>query len=90
VRFLQFPGLGDTPEGYGASAAVDFAGSTTLLFNAEGGLIDETEMPANGSIYVGLPEQVQSARAISVTGTTGRPRLYRWHTNAAGGGSWDR
>jgi prepilin-type N-terminal cleavage/methylation domain-containing protein len=90
VQLRQFPGLGDTPEAYGAKSAVDFGNATTLLFDSEGGLIDETGLPANGTIFVGLPDTLQSARAISVTGTTGRPRLYRWHTDGAGGGSWAR
>lgn len=90
VTFRQFPGLGDTPEAYGGRTVVDFGGSSTLLYNAEGGLVDETDMPANGTIFVGLTNQIQSARAISVTGTTGRPRLYRWRSNGGGGGSWGR
>jgi hypothetical protein len=90
VQLTQFAGLGDTPEGYGAEGPVDFGNSTTLLFEAEGGLSDETGLPANGTIFVGLPDALQSARAISVTGTTGRPRLYRWHTGAGKGGSWGR
>lgn len=90
VRFLQLPGTSDTPERYGANEVVDFGDSTTLLYDAEGGLIDETSMPANGTIFVGLPDEVLSARAITVTGTTGRARLYRWRSDKGGGGSWVR
>jgi prepilin-type N-terminal cleavage/methylation domain-containing protein len=91
VVFTQFPGLTDTPAGYGDGSAVDFGNSTTLLFDSEGSFIDETGLPANGTVFVGIPHVLQSARAITVTGTTGRPRLYRWRGTgggAGGGGAW--
>ena len=88
ARFVHFPDLGDTPEGYGDESAVDFGNSTTLLYDAEGSLIDETSLPANGTIFVGIGDSILTARAISVTGTTGRPRLYRWRANGTTGGTW--
>lgn len=88
VQFMQFHGAGDTPEGFGANGAVDFGNSTVLLFDAEGSLIDETGLPANGTMYTGVPEVASSARAIAVIGTTGRPRLYRWQSDGQGGGTW--
>jgi prepilin-type N-terminal cleavage/methylation domain-containing protein len=89
VQFTQFDGLGDTPESFGGTEPVDFGDSTVLLFDAEGSLIDETGLPANGTIFVGLPHVPQSARAISVTGTTGKARLYRWRTAGQAGAGWD-
>jgi prepilin-type N-terminal cleavage/methylation domain-containing protein len=90
VRFTQFPNLPDTPAGYGDDSPVEFGDSTTLLFDSDGSLIDETGLPANGTVFVGMPNVLQSARAITLTGTTGRPRLYRWRASGApaGGGQW--
>ncbi|MEW6323358.1 MAG: GspH/FimT family pseudopilin [Acidobacteriota bacterium] len=79
VRFLQFSGLGDTPEGYGDQSAVDFGGSTQLLFTADGMLIDETGAPINGTFYLGMPDRIDTARAVAVTGSTARGRVYRWN-----------
>jgi prepilin-type N-terminal cleavage/methylation domain-containing protein len=90
VVFTQFANLPDTPAGFGDESPVEFGDSMTLLFDSEGSLIDETGLPVNGTVFVGIPHVLQSARAITLTGTTGRPRLYRWRASGAvgGGGEW--
>ena len=83
----QLMGLPDTPELYGADTATDFGDSQNLLFEPDGSFIDETGLPINGTIFLGISNQLQTARAITITGTTARPRLYRW-SGADPGGQW--
>ena len=88
VQFQQFSGQGDTPDQFGASAPIDFGDSTTLKFDADGSLVDESGLPANGTLFLGLGDQSITARAITLTGTTARARLYRWMPSGTGG-AWD-
>jgi hypothetical protein len=88
VQFKQFSGLGDTPDEFGASGPIDFGDSATLRFDADGSLVDETGLPANGTLFLGLGNQPLTARAITLTGTTARARLYRWKPSGSGG-AWD-
>lgn len=73
------PGLPDTPDGFGRTQAVDFGTATSVMFSSDGTCIDQTGNPVNGTIFVGLPGQPLSSRAITVLGGTGRVRAYRWN-----------
>jgi len=87
VRLMTYPGLGDTPEGYGAGGVVNFGSATRFIFESDGSFIDETGLPLNGTVFLGMQNKLQAARAITVTGTTARPRMYRWDSSQ-GAGSW--
>ena len=78
VKLLQFSDMGDTPEGYGSTDAVDFNGATTLLFISDGSLVDDASVPVNGTIYLAMEGKRETARAITVTGSTARARFYKW------------
>lgn len=84
---LQQMGLPDTPDGFGATGVVSFGNSQNLIFEPDGSFIDETGLPINGTIYLGINNQLQTARAITISGTTARPRMYRW-SGAVSGGQW--
>ena len=86
VKFTQFTGLGDTPEGYGSGAAIDFGGANPLLFTSDGSLVDGTGVPVSGTFYLGIESKPDSARAITVTGSTARARFYRF---GAESGTWE-
>jgi hypothetical protein len=49
------------------------------MFTSDGSLIDETGIPVNGTVFLGLPPHVQSARGVTVFGGTGRVRGFRWN-----------
>ena len=83
MSLRTFAGVPDTPEGFGMADAADFGGAARLFFISDGSLVDEDSVPVNGTIALGVADQVFSARAITVTGTTARPRRYRWL-----GGQW--
>jgi hypothetical protein len=35
-------------------------------------------VPVNGTVFVGIPGERNSARAVTVTGASGRAQAYRW------------
>ncbi len=92
--FYLYPGLPDTPMGFGNSTALDFApatGGTTglaLLFSTSGCLVGTTASsgfntvgdnnPVNASIFTGIAGKSNTARAVTVMGSTGRVRSYSW------------
>lgn len=86
VKFMQFSGLGDTPDGYGADDVVDFGDSARVIFEPDGSVVDETGLPTNGTVFLGIRGSVQAARAVTLTGTTARPRMYRYSRAGGGGG----
>jgi Tfp pilus assembly protein FimT len=90
LQFLVFASKGDTPDGYGNSAAIVFGGvnggpPTGMYFQSDGELVNgATFLPINGSIFLGVPGNGSSARAVTVMGTTGRVRGWNgagttWH-----------
>lgn len=82
MQFQLTPGLPDTPDAFGQSAAIDFGGPTTVFFEPDGSLTDATGLPVSGSVFVGRPDRVLSARAVTVLGPTGRVEGYRWDGSA--------
>jgi prepilin-type N-terminal cleavage/methylation domain-containing protein len=82
VQFLLFPGMPDTPDGFGNCGAICFGGTLTQSFLSNGEFVDSAGAPLNGTVYLGIPGNPATQRAITITGTTGRLRAYRW-TGAA-------
>jgi prepilin-type N-terminal cleavage/methylation domain-containing protein len=71
----------DTPDEFGNADAVDFGDAERLFFISDGSLVDEDSVPVNGTIFMGVTSQPLTGRAITITGTTARPRKYRWMGN---------
>ncbi len=83
VQFVQFSGVPDTPDGFGASDAIDFGGANQFGFVGDGMLVDLSSpavagTPISGTVFLGIPNQPASARAVTVFGGTGRVRGYTW------------
>jgi type II secretory pathway pseudopilin PulG len=77
-----FPsGSGDTPDGFGNSAAVDLGGGTTGLFMADGTFVDGSNALVNGTVFTMGPT-VATARAVTLSGATGRVKQYAWRNSA--------
>jgi type II secretory pathway pseudopilin PulG len=101
--FYVYPGLPDTPMAFGNSTALNFtpaSGGTAglaLMFSTSGELVGTTAAsgystvgdnnPVNASIFTAIPGQLNTARAVTVLGTTGRVRSYSWAGPATGGTS---
>ena len=85
AQYFLPPGLPDTPDGFGRTQPVDFGAATSVMFSSDGTCINQSGNPVNGTIYIGLPGQPLSSRAVTVLGATGRIRGYRWT-----GSTWRR
>jgi Tfp pilus assembly protein FimT len=73
----------DTPDAFGPDelgemGAVDFGGAETLTFRSDGTLVDELGNPVNGTVFIGMADHPEMARAVTILGATGRIRGYRW------------
>jgi Tfp pilus assembly protein FimT len=89
VNFQLEAGQPDTPDAFGNTTAVNFAGTdggptTGMFFQADGTFVNLTGNYINGSIFLGSNKSAPTARAITVLGTTGRIRAY--HINGASTG----
>jgi prepilin-type N-terminal cleavage/methylation domain-containing protein len=65
-------------------------GQPCLIFNPDGSAQDDSGVPGNfmsGVIYITLPGQLYSSRAIDVWGTTGRTRGWRLYS-VGGTNTW--
>lgn len=78
LQFTLVAGLPDTPDAFGNPSAVAFGDATQIKFNPDGWLVSQTGGPLNGTVFVAMPNVKNSARAVTVLGSTGRVRGYRW------------
>lgn len=91
AKFALTPGVPDTPDGFGATAAIGFGQAQVVMFGTEGTLIDGGGSPLNGTLFLSIANQPESTRAVTVLGSTGRVRGYKWITDANHlNGSWTR
>ena len=86
IQFVLITGLPDTPDAFGNSGPVVFASATgtppEVKFTPEGVFVNQDGVTLNGSVFVALPAQALSARSVTIFGSTGRIRAYRWDGRA--------
>ncbi len=82
AQFALTAGVPDTPDAFGSSAAVYFGSATSMFFTTDGTLIGNTGAPVNGTIFLNIPNQPRSTRAVTILGATGRIRGFRWDGRA--------
>lgn len=82
LQFVKFPAVPDTPDAFGASAATSFTGAGPWMFTTDGSFVDSAGDPANGSVFLGAPDQPISARAVTILGATGQTRTWAWRGTA--------
>jgi prepilin-type N-terminal cleavage/methylation domain-containing protein len=73
-----FPSVPDTPDLFGNAAPFQFTGTGPWMFTSDGSLIDSQGDVANGTIFFGVPNKPESARAVTVFGITGIMRSWKW------------
>ena len=93
AQFYLFPGLPDTPMNFGNTQPVSLAqpsggGAWAVMFTTSGALVGTSALsgldlignsnPVNASIFLGIPGNSGTARAITILGATGRVRTYSW------------
>jgi len=80
--FILESGVPDTPMGFGNTAPIyigNLSGgpATGMYFTPSGSFSDGTYYnPVNGTIFIGMPNQPDTARAVTILGSTGRIRPY--------------
>lgn len=90
TQFVLESGIPDTPMGFGNKAAVYIGnppvagGPPIMQFNPQGTFTDNNLSLLYGTIFIGIPGQPNTARAVTIMGGTGRVRAYNW----AGGVGW--
>jgi prepilin-type N-terminal cleavage/methylation domain-containing protein len=87
----------DTPDLFGNSSAIVFGGTSGgpaggIVFQSDGELVNGGTIPAvgsngsgtamSGSVFLGVPGQNLTARAVTVMGTTGRVHGWKWNGTA--------
>jgi type II secretory pathway pseudopilin PulG len=84
-------GVPDTPMAFGNSSPVYIGnppvngGPPIMQFNSTGTFTDNTGITLlYGTIFIGVPNQVSTARAVTIMGGTGRVRAYTWRGGATG------
>jgi prepilin-type N-terminal cleavage/methylation domain-containing protein len=78
VQFLLTAGLPDTPDAFGNATAQAFGVATEVKFAPDGTLVNQSGATINGSVFLAIASNSLSARAVTVLGSTGRVRGYRW------------
>lgn len=79
VRYGVTTGLPDTPDSFGNASGIAFGTATQLVFTTDGTLVNQTGTPVSGTVFVSIPGQNRSARAVTIMGATGRIRGYKWN-----------
>lgn len=92
TQFYIFSTLPDTPMAFGNGSAVYIGGVTdgppTMDFSTTGSFVSN-ENPfgtINGTIFIGIPGKLETARAVTILGGTGRVRTYYYSSSSAS--SW--
>ncbi len=92
AQFILETGVPDTPMAFGNSAAVFIGnppvngGPPIMQFNPTGTFTDSTGTNLiYGTIFIGVLNEITSARAVTIMGGTGRVRAYAY---AGGGIGW--
>lgn len=84
---FNLDGMPDTPDAYGNGGPIVFEGVVNgpvggMLFQSDGEFLDgATFLPINGSVFMGIPGQQSTARAVTILGTTGRVRGWKSNGN---------
>jgi prepilin-type N-terminal cleavage/methylation domain-containing protein len=89
VQFYIYTGVVDTPDAFGNSAAIYFENTSGgpsggMYFQNDGELVDGSTFQAiNGTVFLGVSTlSTTSARAITVLGSTGRVRAWKYNGSA--------
>jgi Tfp pilus assembly protein FimT len=86
VQFGTVSGEIDTPDGFGISPAafnggtspVAFGSAANVKFAPNGTLVNQDGVLTNGTVFLAIPNTALSSRAVTVLGSTGRIRGYKW------------
>jgi prepilin-type N-terminal cleavage/methylation domain-containing protein len=69
----------DTPDQYGNGSALDFDAPVPRMFTSEGTFVSGTGDVINGTVFLSIRDQRNSARAITIMGATALIKVWRWN-----------
>ncbi len=86
MSYTLFTGIGDTPDGYCsgqtmAPVTYNCPSSTlpcTITFSSDGSVQDGQKGSGNGSIFIGIPGQTRTARAVTILSATGKIKGWQY------------
>lgn len=79
-QYVRFAGVPDTPDLFATgAAAVDFGLADAFIFTSEGSFVDQNGDELNGAVFIGLPNQPETAQAVTIFGPTAYVRPWRWN-----------
>ena len=78
LRFMLVAGVPDTPDKFGRVTATSFGSSPTRMFTSEGTFVNSNGDVLNGTLFLAVPDQPNTARAITFFGATALLRTWRW------------
>ncbi len=79
AQFTLFAGVPDTPDGFGNTSAINFGGAATQRYFSDGTFVNPAGQPINGTLFVAIPGEPSTVRAVTVLGATGRVRTWKWN-----------
>lgn len=82
MTFLRFEDVNpaDTPNAFSpGDASRDFSGDAPWWFTPEGTFVDANGDVTNGTVFLGRPQQISTARAVTVFGSTALLEAWRWN-----------
>jgi type II secretory pathway pseudopilin PulG len=89
--YMQESGTGDTPMAFGTcgSAGICIAGTSGgpafMQFTSSGQFTDSTGVnPIDGTVFIGISNNKNTARAVTIMGATGRVRPYTYVGGTSG------
>ena len=89
MQFNVIPTIPDTPDAFGNASGVAFGAAQSIQFNGDGALVDSGGTPVNGTVFLSFMQKAITYRAVTVLGSTGRVRGYKWISTQSGSG-WSR
>jgi prepilin-type N-terminal cleavage/methylation domain-containing protein len=82
AEFVLETNIPDTPDAFGMATATAFGALTPPMFTTDGSFINSNGDVLNGTLFIGVPNEPLTARAITIFGPTGAMRLWKWNGRA--------
>ena len=82
TEFRLVSGLPDTPDAFGNATATAVGSPTPVMFTTDGSFVNANGDVINGSVFIAIPGDSLSARAVTLFGATGALHLWKWNGRA--------
>jgi prepilin-type N-terminal cleavage/methylation domain-containing protein len=82
IKNITASPAGDALDGFPTAGAVNFPGAPgptpEIKFTPEGRFVNQDGALLNGVVLTGIPSEALSSRGVSIMGSTGRIRAFKW------------